>query len=318
MNASHPIVLIIGSSGQIARALAAELTRSNLKIDFKAVTASRQRGSSDAVGFIPLDLHRLNSIADVVHAVRPQFIINASAYTDVERAEEDAESADRINHLAVEQIGKVASDLDVPVIHYSTDYVYEGTGSSPQSESDSLNSASVYARTKLLGERALAQSHDKHFIFRTSWIYDPEGKNFPRTILKFAKTKETLRVVNDQIGAPTSARAVARATVHVVQKYFEQISLNSSAPFPFGVYNLACAGFCSWFDLANAVIDQARKNGVQLAVKEVVPVPASEYPVKAKRPLNSRLDLSKFESTFSYKLPHWHAELEELAPQLCP
>jgi dTDP-4-dehydrorhamnose reductase len=281
------------------------------------VTASRQKAEVGAVRFVQLDLNILPTIREVIQRVRPQLIINASAYTDVERAEEDQEAADRINHLAVGEIGKAAATLDVPVIHYSTDYVYQGFGANPQAESDPIGPASVYARTKLLGEQALVNSHAKHLIFRTSWIYSPEGKNFPRTILRFAQSKETLRVVNDQIGAPTSARAVARATAHVVSNYFEIMDCKSEVPFAYGTYNLACSGYCSWFDLANAVIELARKCGLQLAVKEIVPVPASEYPVKAKRPLNSRLDLSKFESTFFYKLPHWRAELEDLASELC-
>jgi dTDP-4-dehydrorhamnose reductase len=304
---SRPRILVLGASGQIGTALRCAILGDSA---FELIAAT----STGSLGYdkscLPIDLRDIENLALRIADACPDIVINASAYTNVELAEDEQTTSDLVNSVAVRIIGEIAGNRNIPVVHYSTDYVYEGSGDLPQGEHSKVLPASIYAQSKLRGEQGLTSENSKHLIFRATWIYSPEGNNFPRTILRHATTKNELRVVNDQIGAPTSARAVALATLAAV-KAIQQPGFNA-----WGTYNLACRGYCSWFDFAEFIVKTAKAQGYELAVNRILPVPTSEYPTKAKRPLNSRLDISKFESQFNFQMPHWRDEFIANAPAM--
>jgi dTDP-4-dehydrorhamnose reductase len=304
-------ILVLGASGQIGREL---LRAFDSAAKFKPVAATSTGILSSAyphsLSVVKIDIGSPFEISKGIADVSPAIIINAAAYTNVEKAEDEPEACNLLNHSALTEIGRTASNQSIPVIHFSTDYVYSGNGNLPQSENARLEPLSIYAKSKLQGENALAAANPKHLIFRTSWIYNATSNNFPRTILRHALTKEELRVVNDQIGSPTSARSVAEATLTAIEAML-QPGFNA-----WGTYNLACRGYCSWFDFAEFIVKTAKAQGYKLAVNRILPVPTSEYPTKAKRPHNSRLDVSKFESQFRHQMPGWQEEFLAIAPEM--
>ena len=304
-----PTILLLGGNGQVGSALAAGLAeRGRLVIGQR--TISPRLGQTH----VAVDLTREASLRETVSAVRPDWIVNAAAYTAVDRAESEPELAEQVNAIAPAILADEARRLGAVLVHYSTDYVFDGLGDQPWREDDTPAPQSVYGRTKLAGERAIAESGCAHLVLRTQWVYAPTGTNFVRTMLRLGSTREQLRVVADQIGAPTSAAVIARTTLAL---------LDQAAPDPVsfcktqgGLVHVACHGATSWHGFALEIFEQARRRGVPSLVREVAPITSAEYPTPARRPLNSRLDLSRLRERFGIVTPTWQEALAETLPVL--
>lgn len=244
------------------------------------------------------DFTNLAGLAQTIQAVQPDVIVNAAAHTAVDKAESEAELARTINALAPGVLAEEAKKLGAWLVHYSTDYVFDGSGERPWHETDTPAPLSVYGRTKLEGEELIAQSGCQHLIFRTSWVYATRGGNFGKTILRLAKEREQLKIINDQIGAPTGAELLADVSAHAIRRALVCPELS-------GLYHCTAAGETNWYEYARLVFDQARQAGIALKLQSALPIPSTEYPLPAPRPLNSRLDCSKLESAFALRLPDW-------------
>ena len=284
-------ILLFGKGGQVGW----ELQRSLAPLG--EVVALDFDGADGLCG----DFTDCAGLAETVRQVRPEVIVNAAAYTAVDKAESEAELARLINATAPGVLADEAQRVGAWLVHYSTDYVFDGSGSSPRKESDAPGPLSVYGRTKLEGEQAVARC-DKHLIFRTSWVYALRGANFAKTILRLARERDSLKVIDDQIGAPTGAELLADVTAHAIRAAF-------SRPDLAGVYHLAAGGEISWHGYARLVVEAANKLGVPLLLQPqaIEAIPTSAYPTAAQRPLNSRLDTSKLRSAFGLNLPDWQA-----------
>lgn len=242
-----------------------------------------------------LDIADADAVRRVLHGARPDVIVNAAAYTAVDRAESDVDAAMRVNAAGPAILAEEAKRLGSLLVHYSTDYVFDGTKTTPYTEEDAPNPLNVYGQSKVEGERAIVASGCRHLIFRTSWVYGPRGRNFLLAILKAAREKPELRVVDDQLGAPTSSSDLAEATVRALQ-----------ARGPEGLYHMSAAGRTTWFGFAQAIL---RQEGLSIPV---VPIRGDEYSGKAKRPRNSLLDNTKLKKAFGVSLADWENQLERL------
>ena len=252
------------------------------------------------------------SVAALVDRVQPQIIVNSAAHTAVDKAESEVELARAINATTVGAIAERAAVLGSLLIHYSTDYVYDGSGSLPREESSPTAPLSVYGRTKLEGEELVRASGCRHVILRTSWVYAARGNNFIKTMLRLAAERETLSVIDDQIGAPTGADLLADVTALMIAR------ITARDGHLGGTFHCVAAGETSWFDYARFVIDWARANGqvVKVAPEGLRAVPTSAYPTPAARPLNSRLSTAKLRSTFSLHLPDWRVGVERMLREI--
>lgn len=255
------------------------------------------------------DLADLDGIRTTISTIRPHVIVNAAAYTAVDKAEADRPSAMRINGHALEVIAEEAAKLDALVVHYSTDYVFDGSGDLPWRENARTAPCNFYGVTKLEGERAIIAAGCNHLIFRTSWVYSARGSNFAKSMLGLAKARENLSIVEDQIGAPTGADLLADVSAHAIAKMFTNPSLG-------GIYHLSAAGETSWYLYARFVIDCARQYGLDLAVKDVRGIRSSDYVTAAVRPLNSRLDTDKLQKAFSLCLPRWQDGVSRMLTEI--
>lgn len=290
-------ILLLGKNGQVGF----ELQRSLAPLgDVLAL----DRNSTSHCG----DLSNLEGLAETVRVYRPDVVVNAAAYTAVDKAESDAETAHRINALAPEVLSRACAALGAYLVHYSTDYVFNGSGQIPWAETDPTGPLNVYGHSKLAGEQGIAKQGAKHVIFRTSWVYGTEGGNFAKTMLRLAQEREKMTVIHDQFGAPTGAALLADITATALQA---QQRLT-------GIYHLAAAGETTWFDYAAYVLAQAkfRKPDLKLAVKEFLPVATTEFPTPAKRPLNSRLNCSHLEQALQLKLPAWQTGVDQLLSKI--
>ena len=251
------------------------------------------------------DFTNLAGLAQTVRAIKPDVIVNSGAHTAVDKAESEPDLVRTINALAPGALANVAADIGAWLVHYSTDYVFDGSGSAPWVETDAPAPLSVYGRTKLEGEQLIQASGCKHLIFRTSWVYAARGGNFAKTMLKLAQERETLKVINDQTGAPTSAELLADVTAHALRQV-RSPSAQAAADLS-GLYHVVASGHTTWFDYAKEVVSHVRKAypAIKIIANVIDPVPTSAFQTAAKRPLNSRLDTSKFQNTFKLTLPHW-------------
>ncbi|MDO8697366.1 MAG: dTDP-4-dehydrorhamnose reductase [Pseudomonas sp.] len=246
------------------------------------------------------DLTDLQGIAATIRAFAPSVIVNAAAYTAVDKAESEPEQAQRINAEAVAVLAHEARQLDAWLLHYSTDYVFDGSGATPWQETAAVGPLSVYGASKLAGEQAIQASGCKHLIFRTSWVYAARGNNFAKTMLRLAQERDSLNVIADQFGAPTGAELLADVTAHALRSVQQQPELA-------GLYHLAAAGETNWYSYARFVLEQAEAADVTLKVapSQLGSIAASAYPTAAKRPLNSRLNTEKLQHAFALQLPDW-------------
>ncbi|MDD1009912.1 dTDP-4-dehydrorhamnose reductase [Pseudomonas shahriarae] len=283
-------ILLLGKNGQVGWELQRSLAPLGELIALDRHSANGLSG----------DLSDLEALRATIRQIQPDIIVNAAAYTAVDKAESETELADRVNGQASQVMAEEARALDAWLIHYSTDYVFNGDGLAPWLETASVSPVNHYGTSKLAGEQAIIASGCKYLIFRTSWVYGARGNNFAKTMLRLAKDRETLSVIADQIGAPTGADLIADVTalaILQVQRYPELA----------GLYHLAAAGEVSWHGYASHVIDFARANGEELAVTAINPIDTSAYPTPARRPLNSRLDTQKLRDNFSLHLPEWQS-----------
>ena len=283
-------ILLLGKNGQIGW----ELQRSLAPLG-ELIALDRH-----VVDGLCGDLSDVDALRATIRQVKPDVIVNAAAYTAVDKAESETELADRVNGQASQVMAEEAATLGAWLIHYSTDYVFSGQGSLPWQESDPVAPVNHYGASKLAGEQAITASGCKHLIFRTSWVYGARGNNFAKTMLRLAKDRETLSVIADQIGAPTGADLVADVTALAIQQVLKHPELS-------GLYHLAASGEVSWHGYACHVISFAQNNGEQLAVTAINPIETTAYPTPARRPLNSRLDTQKLRDNFSLHLPDWQS-----------
>lgn len=299
-------ILLTGVTGQVGRALQRHLAQFPLT-DWQVVACDRQQ----------LDLTAPEQIRSVVREVAPALIIHPAAYTAVDQAESEAALAFAMNATAPRVLAEEAARLKAGMIHFSTDYVYDGTKPSEYVESDKVNPVSVYGASKLAGEDAIRQVGLPHLILRTSWVYGADGKNFLKTILRLANTRESMRIVSDQHGAPTSDASIAQAVRQLLDVWQVDHAEHT------GVYHLVNRGETSWFGFASAIVDKYQQLATvrgwpALAVKEIEPILAADYPTPAKRPSNSKLSTQKLKQTFGVMLPEWQESLDQVMHRLTP
>jgi dTDP-4-dehydrorhamnose reductase len=246
------------------------------------------------------DFSNPQGVAETVRALRPQVIVNAAAHTAVDKAESEPELARLLNATTPGVLAEEAARLGAWLVHYSTDYVFDGSGTRPWVETDTPAPLSVYGRTKLEGERLIQQSGCRHLILRTSWVYAARGGNFAKTMLRLAQERERLTVIDDQWGAPTSAELLADVTAHALRQLLKR-------PEDGGLYHCVAAGETTWHSYAKYVLEHARQAQAAIKIKatEVAPVPTSAFPTPARRPHNSRLNTTRLQTTFGLTLPHW-------------
>ncbi|WP_447529199.1 dTDP-4-dehydrorhamnose reductase [Vreelandella sp. TE19] len=254
-----------------------------------------------------LDLTNSHAVDAYLAEHKPALILNAAAYTGVDNAESEPEQAKRLNAELPAQLAQYAAQNGITLVHYSSDYVYPGNGESPWQEDSPTGPLSIYGQTKLEGDNAITESGANHLIFRTSWVYAARGNNFMNTMLRLGKERETLSIVNDQIGAPTPARLIAQVTAQAFTTHHSPITIH----IPQGIYHLAPRGETSWHGFACEIFSQAARAGQELTIKpkNTAGIPTADYPTPAKRPLNSRMSLTKLEAALGVTLPHWQSQL---------
>ncbi|CAD5265008.1 MULTISPECIES: dTDP-4-dehydrorhamnose reductase [Halomonadaceae] len=269
-----------------------------------------------------LDLTNAQAVDDYLAEHKPSLILNAGAYTAVDKAESEPEQAKRLNAELPAQLAEYAAKHNIPLVHYSTDYVYPGDGETPWQEDSPTAPLSVYGQTKLEGDQAVTQSGCQHLIFRTSWVYAARGNNFMKTMLRLGRERDALSIVNDQIGAPTPARLIAQATALAFLSNHSPFTTHNSPlsiHIPSGIYHLAPRGETSWHGFASEIFKQAQVLGEELAIQSgtVSGIPTVEFPTPAQRPLNSRMRLTKLEAALGVTLPVWQHQLALTLAECC-
>ena len=289
-------ILLFGKNGQVGW----ELQRSLAPLGDVVAPGSSDRGPVSG------DLRDPEALAATVRAVAPQLIVNAAAYTAVDRAETERDLAHLVNATAVGALARAARAADAWLVHFSTDYVFDGSGSTPWTELDLPAPLSVYGRSKLDGETSIRDSGCRHLILRTSWVYAARGENFAKTMLRLARTRDSLAVIDDQIGAPTGAELLADITAHACRAAAERPELS-------GTYHAVAQGEASWYDYARHVVAFAQQRQASRVPAEAIrPIPSSAYRQAATRPKNSRLDTRKLQRTFRLTLPAWQAGVDRM------
>jgi dTDP-4-dehydrorhamnose reductase len=304
-----PAILLIGTTGQVG----SELNRMLPRI-----------GEVTALDRQHLDLRQPEEIRRAIRTFRPAFILNAAAYTAVDKAESEEAVAQAINAEAPAVMAEEARTIGATLVHYSTDYVFDGTKTIPYVEDDATNPQNVYGRTKLEGELAIQASGPAHLIFRTTWVYATQGRNFLLTILRLATQRAELRIVRDQIGAPTLSGEIAAATTNIIARLCEAKTSSSSLADMSGVFHMTAGGETSWYEFANAILEEAAAipastpwfaaatGNLPLITTRVIPIAASEYPVPARRPAYSVLSNARLDRAFSLQLPGWRKQLHSI------
>jgi dTDP-4-dehydrorhamnose reductase len=285
-------ILVTGCNGQVGF----ELARTLLPLG-EVFSFSREQ----------FDLTNLENCRATIQTISPDVIINAAAYTAVDKAETERKTAFLINEKAVAVLAEEAKKLNALLIHYSTDYVFDGTKDAPYNEDDETNPLNVYGESKLAGEKAIQQSGADYLILRTTWVFASRGQNFVKSILRLAAEREELNIVADQIGAPTSARCIAETTTHILRQTQQE---RNAKTFTSAIYNLTNSGETSWHGFAEKIVELAKQQNIELKNRIINPIPTSAYPTPAKRPLNSRLSNQKLTQHFNLKMPSWETVLE--------
>ncbi|WP_263409166.1 dTDP-4-dehydrorhamnose reductase [Terriglobus tenax] len=294
-------VLLTGASGQVGGELEPMLK------SIGGVIAPRRE---------ELDLSDLDAVRHAIRSLKPRWIINPAAYTSVDKAEQEPNAAYRLNAELPGVLGEEAAALGAVVLHFSTDYVFAGEGNTPYVESDETGPMGVYGASKLAGEHALAATGAAHFIFRTSWVYNATGKNFLRTILRFAREREELKIVADQHGAPTWARDLARLAIHTVESCESAGNAEEKAAEFSGVYHSCNAGETTWYGFAQEFLSLAAAKEPTQHWATLIPIRTTEYLTPARRPANSRLNCSKLEKKLNFRMPLWQDSLRRVMAEL--
>ena len=283
-------ILLTGKDGQVGFALHKKL------VSVGEVIATNRN---------ELNLENSDAIRAFIEKIKPDIIINAASYTDVDKAETEIELARKVNTEAPRVLAEKASQLDIPMIHFSTDYVFDGLKNEPYMETDQANPQSIYGKTKWEGEEAV-RNHKKHIILRTSWVFSSRGQNFLKTILELIQEKSSLNIVSDQKGAPTSADAIADVTYKIVKTILNDINFKD-----FGTYHVALEGETNWYQYACFINDEAIRLRLKTTMtsQDIKAISSDAYPTAAKRPINSRLNTAKVKKTFMLKLPSWEQEV---------
>jgi dTDP-4-dehydrorhamnose reductase len=286
-------ILLTGKDGQVGFALHKKLTSL-----CEVIATNRDM----------LDLTNPEAIRIFIDKTKPDIIINPAAYTQVDKAESEKLLAHQINAVAPQVLAEKASELNIPLIHFSTDYVFDGFKKEPYLETDKVNPQSVYGQTKWQGEEAI-RHHKKHIILRTSWVFSSHGQNFLKTIMKLIQEKTSLNIVSDQIGTPTSSEALADVTYKIVEAIFNDLNFKD-----FGTYHLTLDNETNWYRYACFITDEAKRLGLPnlMTSKDIKPILSDAYPTLAKRPMSSRLDTTKIKKTFMLELPHWEVEVKRI------
>jgi dTDP-4-dehydrorhamnose reductase len=294
-------ILLLGADGQLGY----ELHRTCAPLgDILPYTYSGKLAGRQSCGQV--DFETEGAVEALVREHRPGLVLNAVAHTAVDRAEDEPAVSQRVNADAVAELAEACRRADAELVHYSTDYVFEGRLRRPIREDDPTGPVSVYGRTKLAGEQAIRDSGVRHRILRTAWVYGARGQNFLRTALRLAPEREELRIVNDQVGSPTPARWLATATALALAK----------RPEAEGTWHVVADGECSWHEFAMAIYGEALVAGLIQRAPKLIGIPSSEYPTKARRPAYSRLDTSKFEQEFGLAMPDWRVGLREVIGEI--
>jgi dTDP-4-dehydrorhamnose reductase len=300
-------ILLTGKNGQLGDDLQHVLARLG-----DVVATDRQQ----------LDLSRPDEIRQLIREIQPTLIVNAAAYTAVDQAEKDEAAALAINSEAPAIMAEEAKKIGAALVHYSTDYVFDGSGNSPYDENDTPNPISAYGRTKLAGEQAVRDSGVDHLIFRTAWVYSTRGKNFLLTILRLATQREELRIVHDQFGAPTWSREIASATTKALEQICNRADAKAGWSERGGTYHMTAGGETNWYEFTRAILQEAAQapdsaewfhtvtTGKNLLTRRVIPITTAEYPTPARRPAYSVLSNSKLNRTFGIRLPGWQEQLK--------
>ena len=296
-------IVVLGAGGQVGF----ELVRAWAPL--ADVVAATRDGAADT---LRADLANTGSLAAALDEARADVLVNAAAYTAVDRAEDEPDLADRINHLAVGEMAAWAKRNGKRVVHYSTDYVFDGASTRPYREDDATAPLGAYGRSKRAGEEALRASGARHLIVRTAWVYAARGHNFLRTMLRLAGERDELRVVADQVGAPTPAGLIASATAMMLRQWLD----DGDDARRDGTYHVVSSSQCSWFAFAEAIMTDAAAGGLIARKPRIVPIATADYPTRARRPAYSVLDTSKAEAAFGLQLPHWRAGLETVLDEL--
>ena len=293
-------VFLTGTEGQVGGALLPLLQK------FGTVIAPK---------LAEFDFTKPKTLAASLDRAKPDIIINPAAYTAVDRAEDERELAFLINAEAPTVIARWAAAHDVPMVHFSTDYVFDGSGDVPWREDSATGPLSVYGASKLAGDNAIKAAGGPHLILRTSWVYAAQGANFLQTMARLAAERLELRVVADQIGAPTTAKAISDALIAILEPGMSDIG--GLLARKGGVVNVVCASETSWYGFATAIVSGLKSRGVNLRVERVTPISTGEFPTKAKRPANSRLDLTRLREVFGVKMPSWQRALDHELDLFC-
>jgi dTDP-4-dehydrorhamnose reductase len=290
-------ILLTGKDGQVGFSLHKKLA---------------SLGEVVATNRLELDLGNPEAIKTFIDKIQPVIIINAAAYTEVDKAESEKLLPHQINAVAPQVLAEKASELNIPIIHFSTDYVFDGLKKEPYLEPDQANPQSVYGQSKWEGEEAI-RHHKKHIILRTSWVFGSHGQNFLKTILKLAQEKSSLNVVSDQMGTPTSSDLLANVTYNIVKTILKNTNFKD-----FGTYHVTPMGDTDWFHYACFIVDEAMRLGLKTTMtsKDIKPISSDLYPTLAKRPMNSRLDNTKIKKTFMLELPHWEEEIKKVLKEI--
>jgi dTDP-4-dehydrorhamnose reductase len=290
-------ILLTGKDGQVGFALHKKLASLG-----QVVATNRHE----------LDLGNPEAIKTFIDKTKPDIIINPAAYTQVDKAESEKLLAHQINAVALQVLAEKAFELDIPIIHFSTNYVFDGLKNEPYLETDKTNPQSVYGQTKWEGEEAV-RNHKKHIILRTSWVFSSHGQNFLKTILKLIQEKTSLNLVSDQISTPTSSEALADVTYHIVKAIFNDPNFKD-----FGTYHMTLDNETNWYRYASFITDEAKRLGLQtlMTSKDIKPISSDAHPTLAQRPMNSRLYNTKIKKTFMLELPHWKEEVKRILKEL--
>ncbi|KAB2723441.1 dTDP-4-dehydrorhamnose reductase [Ochrobactrum sp. MH181795] len=289
-------VLVTGREGQIARSLR---SKAAARSDMELITLGRP----------DIDLLQPDTVMNAITRINPDIVISAAAYTAVDKAEVESDIAYQVNTIGAGAVSRAAAACGAPIVHWSTDYVFDGASAYPYTEKDEKNPCNVYGKTKMEGESLVAEYNESHIILRTSSVYSPYGTNFVKTMLNIAQTREQISVVSDQWVNPSSAFDLADGALRVVDV------IRSMADFSnFGVFHLVGAGDTNWSNFARQVFFESRKYGGPSA--EITPISSNEYPTKAKRPSNSRLNTEKFTSVFKWTMPHWESSLQSVVKDI--